>query len=316
MHVVQLRRLAFEVTAEAEEPKGRSQNVAECRRFFTLLFGVVSGCLGTWEMTWGDLSVFVCIRGAQFSGVQRHARHARAFFVGVCFDKGRGVSGVAFAYQGHSSLNISQIEVVWRIGKLKPLLEARSHCHPSYALTVTLIGFKSSTTCKVSILCVATLVCFSRHWSLKGQQMDAGQRRTARNPVWTFELRNLTFCKERRFLRFPKYSQKQLCQARRLSSLMPTATRSGAPAMRQFISVQKSWEWQTYDEHMMNMWQTDTNCTLINVACHALCASGWRTIASELARIHCCAACLIPSHRTTKPNRTSRSDALKNRKDV
>ena len=31
--------------------------------------------------------------------------------------------------------------MVWRIGKLKPLLEARSHCHP-YALTVTLIGLK------------------------------------------------------------------------------------------------------------------------------------------------------------------------------
>lgn len=42
MHVVQLRRLAFEVTAEAEEPKGRSQNVADSLHF----------CLGH---AWGDL---------------------------------------------------------------------------------------------------------------------------------------------------------------------------------------------------------------------------------------------------------------------
>ena len=51
MHVVQLRRLAFEVTAEAEEPKGRLQNVAECRRMSQILYIVVWGCLGMF----GDL---------------------------------------------------------------------------------------------------------------------------------------------------------------------------------------------------------------------------------------------------------------------
>ena len=149
-------------------------------------------------------------------------------------------------------MNISQIEVVWRIGKLKPLLEARSHCHP-YALTVTLIGLKCQLQ---SVHSVRGRNClFHQVLKLEGPTDGCWTKEDCQEPSLNSRVSELNILQ---ITKMPKISQvftkkTHLCKARRLSSLMPTAKRSGAPAMQQFISIsQRSWERQTYDEHMTN----------------------------------------------------------------